>query len=112
MKANGFLALDHDFIRSPEMAALSAKGKLLIFGMTDRYNGRNNGKIPYSAREVMRWLSCGPATALRALDELEQAGLITATRRGSFADKSGARKKEATTWRLNFLRPSKGDRHG
>jgi hypothetical protein len=103
-KANGFLSLDHNFIRSEIVADLSPRAKLLIFGMADRYNGKNNGQIIYSIRDAMRWLRCSARTAIHALKELQDAGLIEATVRGSFDHANGRRKGMATKWRLTFLR--------
>ena len=103
-KSNGFLSLDHDFLRSGVVMALSARGKALILAMADRYNGRNNGSIPYSVKEAMAWLHCGKSTAIRTLQEVEAAGLIMTIQKGSFENKAGARKGTATKWRLTFLR--------
>ncbi len=103
-KNSGFLSLDHDFVRSDKVASLSAKGKALMFAMADRYNGRNNGSIPYSVKEAMTWLHCGTSTALRTFRELEDASLIVAVRKGSFDHKNGVRKGTATEWQLTFLR--------
>ena len=103
-KANGYLSLDHDFIRSDAMSSLSARGQVLVFVMADRYNGRNNGRIPYSVKEAMERLHCSKSTAIRTLQELKAAGLIAPVEKGSFTHKNGARKGTATTWQLNFLR--------
>ncbi len=103
-KPNSYLGFDHDFIRSDVVVALSARGKALILAMADRYNGRNNGSIPYSVKEAMAWLHCGKSTAIRTLQEVEAAGLIVSVRKGSFENKAGARKGTATKWQLTFLR--------
>ncbi len=103
-KKNGFLSLDHDFVRSDTVASLSARGKALMLAMADRYNGRNNGSIPYSVKEAMAWLHCSPNTAIKTLREVEAAGLIVPGQKGSFDNKTGARKGTATKWQLTFLR--------
>ena len=68
-KPNSYLGLDHDFIRSDVVVALSARGKALILTMADRYNGRNNGSIPYSVKEAMAWLHCSPIPRSRPFEK-------------------------------------------
>ena len=97
-KSNGYLGLDHDFIRSDRVRSLSTKAGWLLIGIADRYNGRNNGHIPYSVKEAAAWLHCHHRTARRTFDELKEAGLIEAIRIGSFYGKTGT----ATRWRLTF----------
>ena len=109
MKVNGFMRLDHDFVRSAKIKAISANGKALILAMADRYNGFNNGSILFGVREVAEWLHSSKSTALRTLAELKDAGLIEPVELGSFNLKAGSRKGAATTWRLNFI-PSHGVR--
>ena len=106
---NGFLSLDHAFVRSPRIVALSANGKALLLAIADRYNGQNNGGIPYSISEAMAWLHCSRSTAIRALQELQDAALIECTAKGSHIHKAGERKGTASLWRLTF-KPHKGSR--
>jgi hypothetical protein len=103
-KYTGYLALDHDFIRSESMAALSPRAKLLVFGMADRFNGKNNGQISYSVKEAMQWLGCSKHSARAALDELQDARLIEVAVEASFDHKAGAQRGVARKWRLLFLR--------
>ena len=99
-KTNGFVRLDHNFVRSDPVVALSSHGKALLLAMADRYNGRNNGRIPFSYDEARRWLHCSSATAKRTFGELKVAGLIEVVQPGSFYGRQGA----ATEWRLIFYK--------
>ena len=96
-----FIMLPRDVVRSEQGQALSPKAGWLLVGLFDRYNGRNNGEIVFSARQAKEWLKCSSMTAHRAFDELEHAGFIEAVERGSFDVKSG--RGRATTWRLTFV---------
>jgi len=107
---NGFLALDHDFIRSAAMIALSANGKALILAIADRFNGRNNGAIPYGVADATAWLHCSKSTALRTFREIEAAGLIECVERGSFVNKAGARKGVTSRWRLTFINQNRSSK--
>jgi len=69
-----------------------------------RYNGRNNGAISYSNKELQRERKMGSATAKRALDTLEKAGLIICHKRGSF-DLKTRKGKEASEWFIPALDP-------
>jgi hypothetical protein len=69
-----------------------------------RYNGSNNGAIPLSVREAAAWCRCGTSTALRYLNELQEAGLIESVALGSFHIKAGPNRMMATTWRLHFVK--------
>ena len=100
----GFMSLDHDFIRSDVMTALTPRATLLVFGMADRFNGKNNGRISYSVKEAMQWLGCSKLSARAALDELQRAGLIEVAVDAHFDHKAGAQRGVARKWRLLFLR--------
>ena len=49
-----------------------------------RFNGRNNGEISCSIRELTRELHCGKDTATAALAELVEHGFIRQSQPGSF----------------------------
>jgi len=97
---NYFVRLDRDLVRGEVFAHLSCKATRLLIGLLDRFNGRNNGNIHYSIPEAMIWLHCSRCSAIRAFQELREAGLVERTRKGAFA---GAGKGTANTWRLTFL---------
>ena len=67
----------------------------------DRYTGVNNGMIGLSVRTLADELKCSQATATRALRELDDSRLVTATTVGFW------RGKRATEWRLAFHRCDK-----
>ena len=58
--------------------------------------GSNNGRIPYSLREMSNALKISKATAMRALNRLQDHGFIVLTKRGFFSVKI----RHATEWRL------------
>ncbi len=63
-----------------------------------RYGGRgsNNGRIPYSLREAATDLHVSKATAMRALQRLQDHGFVVLMKRGHFDFKL----KHAAEWRL------------
>ena len=103
-KSNGFIKVDRNLWQSEEWRSLSPHAQVALIDIWARFNGRNNGQIPYGVRDGMTRLHCGSATAQRALNELKDAGLIEVAVKASFDHKNGARKGRATQWRLTFLR--------
>ncbi len=102
-KNKGFVMLRHDLIRGSEWRGLSGGGAKVLVDILDQYNGCNNGSIHFGERQTMRCLQCSKRTAIRRLRELQNAGLIVVTEKGSFTDKAGSRKGVTTAWRLTFL---------
>jgi hypothetical protein len=72
-----------------------------LIELIDRYNGGNNGMIGLSVRTLADELKCSQATATRALRELDDSRLVTATTVGFW------RGRRATEWRLAFCRCDK-----
>jgi len=70
----------------------------LYIEMSRRYNGANNGRIHFSAREAAAALHTSKATAARDLTVLEERGFIVAVTRGGFNLKN--KQAQATEWRL------------
>jgi DNA-binding transcriptional regulator YhcF (GntR family) len=66
--------------------------------LASRYAGResNNGRIPYSVREMAEALGTSKATALRALNRLQDHGFIVLMKKGAFSRKV----RHASEWRL------------
>jgi DNA-binding transcriptional regulator YhcF (GntR family) len=58
--------------------------------------GSNNGRLPYSLREMAEALNVSKMTAQRALHKLQELGFIVETKRGAFSLKL----RHATEWRL------------
>jgi len=108
-RANGFIKLDRALWQSEDWRALSVNARVLLLDIWCGYTGKNNGAIRYGLGHAVKCLGCGKSTAGRALRELQGSGFIEAVKRASFDCKSGARKREATTWRLTFL-PTKQQR--
>ena len=96
----GFIKLGRELLQSEDFVALSANAKALFVGVAGRFNGRNNGSIPFGVREAERWLHCGRATACRVFKELEAAGFIEAVERGAFNLKAEAGQGKSTRWRI------------
>jgi Transcriptional regulators len=101
-RINGFIKFDHDLLDSAAWWALSRGAEKLLIDIWRRHNGKNNGSIVYSQREVMRRFECSSKTAVKWLEELQAAGFIVAVQRGAFCQKAGA--VRATTWRLTMER--------
>jgi hypothetical protein len=88
--------LYHWLLKTEAWQSLSPNSRAIYIEMASRYNGSNNGRIPFSLREAAVLLHIGKHAAAAALVELQDRGFIVITRRSSFSLKS----KEATEWRL------------
>ena len=99
----GFVMLDRELVRGDTFVALSSHATRLLIAIVDKHNGKNNGNIPYSVAEAMRWLHCWDKTATKAFQELIAADLIEMTAKASFTNKVGAAEGKATKWRLKFI---------
>jgi DNA-binding transcriptional regulator YhcF (GntR family) len=97
-KPGTYVKLRHAFLRSPAWQSLPAIARAIYVDIAARHNGRNNGVIPYSARDGAQALRVAKDTAHRALQLLEARGLIRCTRRGSFNVKSQSAK--SSLWEL------------
>ena len=66
--------------------------------LSNRYGGpkSNNGRVPYSVREMAENLGVGKATAQKVFVDLQDRGFIVQTRRGRY----GRRRTYASEWRL------------
>ena len=87
--------------RSQAWHELSLPARCALIELLDRYNGINNGMIGLGVRTLADALKCSQTTATRALHELDDSGLVTATTVGFW------RGKRATEWRLAFYRCDK-----
>ena len=58
--------------------------------------GSNNGRIPFSLREMAEALGSSKATAMRAMARLQDHGFAVMTKQGAFRVKA----RTATEWRL------------
>ena len=98
-----FIRLSYSLVDSEAFTTASNGARGLLIFLWRRHNGRNNGKLVYGLAHTMACLRCSKRTAVRTLRELKHAGLIEATELGSFSNKAGARKGEATKWRITYL---------
>lgn len=95
-KAARHIRLYHWLLRSEAWQSLSANARAIYIEMATRYNGSNNGQIPFSVRDAANRAHIGKNAADAALTLLQARGFIVATRRGGFNVKT----KIATEWRL------------
>jgi hypothetical protein len=71
--------------------------RALYIEIAERYNGRNNGQIPYSVREGCEALHISKSTSKQLLDFLQDRGFIVRTKKGAFSMKAV---RDASEWRL------------
>ena len=94
--------LPHAVYDSPAFAMLAPIDIAVLLLLIRKHNGRNNGDISLGLREVTAKCRFGKTTAARALDHLQEAGLIHRVRRGHLVPDVG-RANVASRWRLNFV---------
>jgi len=83
-------------IETAAWKSLNGNQRAIYFEMAARYNGSNNGRIPYSVREAAERLRIGKSTAARDLAVLQDRGFIIPRKKGAFSLKV----RHATEWRL------------
>ncbi len=90
--------LYHSVMKTEAWRALDCVARCAYVELASRYGGpnSNNGRIPYSAREMAAALNVGKATAWRAMRRLGEVGFVVQTKRGTFSLKQ----RHATEWRL------------
>jgi hypothetical protein len=92
-----YVMLRHWLLNSQAWNSLTGNARALYVVLTQRYNGSNNGRIPYSVREAVRALHVSKATVSRLFRQLEDHGFIIRTKRGAFSLKTV---KDASEWCL------------
>ncbi len=105
-KNGSLIGLPHELVRSEVWIALSANAFKLLIGIWDQHNGHNNGELRFGQKQAMRILRCSPRTAVRVFAELQDAGLIVCTEKGSFAHKDRTRDGKESAWRITAIRPT------
>ena len=90
------IRLYHYMCKSPAWKSLNGNERATYLLLAERYNGSNNGTIPYSVREVAADLRISQQTACRCLQALQERGFIVAMMKGAFSLKV----HHATEWRL------------
>jgi hypothetical protein len=92
-----YVKLRYWLLDSAAWQSLPGGACALYVKMAQRYNGSNNGRIPYSVRETARAVHVSQGMAKYLLDVLQDRGFIVCTKRGAFSLKTG---REASQWRL------------
>ncbi len=86
----------HMTLRTAAWKSLDAVARALYVEILSRYNGSNNGRIPYSIREGAAALRIGKTKSAVGLKDLQDRGFIAAITRGGFNRKN----RHATEWRI------------
>lgn len=98
-QGNGrYVALSHWMTRGEAWRSLNCVARCAYLELAARYAGpgSNNGRLPFSLREMAKALNVSKMTAQRALHMLQERGFIVETKRGAFSMKE----RHATEWRL------------
>jgi biotin operon repressor len=90
--------LYHWFMRTEAWRALDCVARCAYVELAQRYAGAgtNNGRLPFSLREMSEALNISKTTAQRAMQQLEGRGFIVRTKLGAFSLKE----RHASEWRL------------
>jgi hypothetical protein len=99
VKADGrYVRLTEYMLASSAWQALTGNSRALYIELARRYRGpsSNNGKIPYSVREVASALAIGRSTAQRCFEQLMDFGFVKIGKRSGFNMKG----RVATEWML------------
>lgn len=91
-----FVQIFHSMINTPARKSLGPKEVSLYLALKVRYNGTNNGRIAFSARDAVGVLNVSTGSANRAFRCLKDRGLIKEGRHGHFSSLGS----KATEWRL------------
>jgi len=101
-----YMTVFYYFVESPAWRSLDTYARSVYFELRYRYNGRNNGAISASTRELAKAINCSDKPITRALRELEERGFIVSIQKGSFNWKTridGNEKNRASVWLLTEL---------
>src|SRR2546423_4589042 len=97
-KHERYVKLRYWLLDSPAWQSLPGGACALYVKIAQRYNGSNNGHIPYSVREAARALHVSQGMAIYLFDVLQDRGFIVRTKLGIFSEKTTTR--AASEWRL------------
>jgi hypothetical protein len=95
-KHERYVKLRYWLLDSPAWQSLPGSARALYVQIVRRYNGSNNGRIPYSVREAMQ-VRVSKGMAKHLFDLLQDRGFIVCTKRGAFSLKTT---RQASQWRL------------
>ena len=90
-----YVRLTHSVLRSQAWQSLDGNARAIYIDLAMLYRGTNNGQIGFSTRQAAWAVQVSPATAARAMIQLQDRGFIVAVTKGNFT-----RKRQATRWRL------------
>jgi hypothetical protein len=88
--------LDHYLLKTAAWRSLNATARAIYVEVKFRYNGMNNGRIPYSIREAAEALGIGKSSAADGFRALRERGFLVAEKEGTFHRKM----RHASEWRL------------
>lgn len=88
--------LRHDVMDSEAWISLNPVTRCIWIEVMRRYNGSNNGNIPFSCREISARLAVSKDTASRGFNDLIDRGFIRITVDSAFNLKT----KRSRRWRL------------
>ena len=91
-----WVQLPYYLLETAAWKSLDATARCIYIELKYRYNGSNNGRIPYGVREVAMALHIGKSTAARGFAMLKDRGFIIAGLEGKFERK----RRHASEWLL------------
>ena len=102
-----FILIPHVILKSDAWKVCKPLAKAVYIQLLLRYNGKNNGYIPFSCREASEECNISKNTANRSFNELIRSGLIKCITKSNF----DCRKKLASEWaftniEINGLMPT------
>lgn len=105
-KYRPFMQIYNDFFEQ-KLVDLSPNATKAYLAILSRYNGKNNGKISFSCREMQYYLGKGKSTAKNAFDELLDHGIIRIAKNSTFDYKY----QLARTWFITAIKAKKKSVH-
>ena len=102
MKSKQFMRIFYNFF-DEKLAPLSPNALAGYLHLRRRYNGKNNGLISFSCRELADCLGKSKSTAKNIFDELLDKGLINIAKDSDF----NVKYKIARLWTINDLKNKK-----
>ena len=84
IRTDKYVRIFHRMLKTPAWRSLDCVARAAYIELSMRYNGRNNGEIRFSLREMGEKLDVSKATAMRAMNRLQDRGFIVKTKAGAF----------------------------
>lgn len=106
----GFLMLTHDLIDSAAWRGLSVPARAVLLQVWRRHDGKNNGRLAASVRDLAEECRLNKDTAARALKELQEAGLLICRTPGGFSLKKRHAAEYALVWERCTVTGEEGKR--